>query len=57
MNIALALVCLCHEQVCNMPTNVVLIADSIATEDLLQSSIIVSIGFGQKEPDRHTSWR
>lgn len=40
VNIALALICLCHEQVRYVPSNVVLIADGIATEDLLQSGTL-----------------
>lgn len=57
VNITLTFVRLCHEQVRNMSTDVVLVADSVATEDLLQSSMVVSGGVERKEPGGRTSWR
>lgn len=42
VNVALSLVCLCHEQVGDVATNVIFIADSVSTKDLLQPGTVVS---------------
>ena len=38
MNITLALIRLCHKQVCDMSANAILIANSITAKDLLESN-------------------
>lgn len=43
MDITLALVCLHHEQIGHMATNMILVAGSVAAEDLLETSVAVSI--------------
>ncbi len=42
MYITLPLICLCNKQIRHMSTNMVLIARSIATEDFLQSALMIS---------------
>ena len=37
MDVALTLICLREEQVGDMPSNVILIADCVTTEDLLKT--------------------
>lgn len=40
MDITLSLVCLCHEEIGHMSSDVILIADSVASKNLLKSVTI-----------------
>lgn len=38
MNITLSFVCLGDEQICNMPTNAILVTHGVSAEDFLQTA-------------------
>lgn len=42
MDVTLSLICLCHEKVGDVTTNVILITNGVSTKDLLKSVIPVS---------------
>ena len=42
MDVTLSLICLCHEKIGDVTTNVILITDGISTKDLLKSVVLVS---------------
>ena len=56
MNITLAFIRLGDKQIRYMPANMILVADSIASEDFLQSVIISFLLSASREGRTHTLW-